>query len=160
ERYVNVSTFVRALESISLSPTSLPTSTPTRSLVAPPSNTVIARTTEPLEVLASEGSFATRLSRSSLATRLLDRPENLYHERDISKALDPSTDPLDAIPSDASLATRLGKNSLATHLLDRSEHDNHDHDTSKALDIPPSMVLETSPRDVHVEPLPRGRLPQ
>ena len=160
ERYVNVSTFLRALETISLSPTSLSTSTPTRSLVAPPSNTVIARTTEPLEVLESEGSFATRLGKTSLATRLLDRPENLYHERDISKALDPSTEPLDAIPSDASLATRLGKNPLATRLLDRSEHDNHDHDTSKALDIPPSMVLETSPRDVHVEPLPRGRLPQ
>src|SRR6266705_1837103 len=51
ERYVNVSTFLRTLETISLSPTSLSTSTPTRSLVAPPSNTVIARTTEPLEVL-------------------------------------------------------------------------------------------------------------
>ena len=160
ERYANLSTFLRALETISLSPTSLSTSTPTRALVAPPNNSVIARTTEPLEVLESEGSFATRLGKTSLATRLLDRPENLYHERDISKALDPSTDPLDAIPSDASLATRLGKNPLATRLLDRSEHDNHDHDTSKALDIPPSMVLETSPRDVHVEPLPRGRLPQ
>ena len=206
ERYANLSTFLRALETISLSPTSLSTSTPTRALVAPPNNSVIARTTEPLEVLESEGSFATRLGKTSLATRLLDRPEDLYHERDISKALDPSTEPLDAIPSDASLATRLGKNPLATRLLDhpedlyherdiskaldpstdpldaipsdaslatrlgknplatrlleRSEHDNHDHDTSKALDIPPSMVLETSPRDVHVEPLPRGRLPQ
>jgi len=160
ERYANLSTFLRALETISLSPTSLSTSTPTRALVAPPNNSVIARTTEPLEVLESEGSFATRLGKNPLATRLLDHPEDLYHERDISKALDPSTDPLDAIPSDASLATRLGKNPLATRLLDRSEHDNHDHDTSKALDIPPSMVLETSPRDVHVEPLPRGRLPQ
>src|SRR5260370_17151390 len=204
--YANLSTFLRALETISLSPTSLSTSTPTRALVAPPNNSVIARTTDPLEVLESEGSFATRLGKTSLATRLLDRPENLYHERDISKALDPSTEPLDAIPSDASLATRLGKNPLATRLLDHPEnlyherdiskaldpstkpldiipthaslatrlsknplatplldhpeHLHHDHDTSKALDIPPSMVLETSPRDVHVEPLPRGRLPQ
>src|SRR6266849_5781158 len=206
ERYANVSTFLRTLETISLSPTSLPTSAPTRALIAPPSNTVITRTTEPLEVSESEGSFAARMSKTSLATRLLDRPEDLYHEHDINKALDTSTEPLDtipsdaslatrmgknplatrlldrpedlyhehdinkaldtstepldAIPSDASLATRMGKNPLATRLLDRSEHDNHDHDTSKALDIPPSMVPETLPRDVHVEPLPRGRLPQ
>ena len=160
ERYANVSTFLRTLETISLSPTSLPTSAPTRALIAPPSNTVITRTTEPLEVSESEGSFAARMSKTSLATRLLDRPEDLYHERDINKALDTSTEPLDAIPNDASLATRMGKNPLATRLLDRSEHDNHDHDTSKALDIPPSMVPETLPRDVHVEPLPRGRLPQ
>ncbi|HEY4035180.1 MAG TPA: serine/threonine-protein kinase, partial [Ktedonobacteraceae bacterium] len=127
ERYTNVSTFLKALETISLSSTSLSTSTSIRALIAPPSNTLVARG----DTLASDASLvATNLSKNSLATRLLDHSEQINHKHHSNH----STEPLDVIPTDTSLATRLNKNPLATRLFDHPEQVNHKHHSNQSTE--------------------------
>jgi serine/threonine protein kinase len=96
------------------------------------------QSTEPLDLLPSNSSLATRLSKNSLTTRLID-----HHKH----GSDQSTEPLDLLPSNSSLATRLSKNSLATHLLDHSEHVHHKRDSSQSTepldDLPSNSSLAT-----------------
>jgi serine/threonine protein kinase len=145
DRYANVSTFLRDLETISLSPASLSTSVSSRTLIAPTSNTLTTRGTEALDIRETDPVLVTRLSKAPLATRLLDRSEHLNHGHNTSKNRDASTEPLDVRETDPALVTRLSKAPLATRLLDRSEHLNHDHSTSKTRDAAtePLDTIET-----------------
>jgi serine/threonine protein kinase len=140
ERYDNVATFLEALETISLSPASVSTKT----LIAPANSTLIGRGTKSLEVLENQSSPVTRLSKSSVSTRLLDRPKHVNYKT--GKALVASTEPLNAIDidteplntidididTDPALVTHISRNPLATRLLDCTEHSNHK--TSKTLE--------------------------
>ena len=190
ERYANVSAFLRALETASLSSTSPSTSTTVRRLIAPASKTLDARGTEPLDPIASGAPLvATHLSKNPLATRVLDHAEPVHPKHNSSQ----STEPLDLLPSNSSLATHLSKNplttrlldhhkhvhpkhsssqstepldllpsnsSLATHRVDHPEHIHHKRHSSQTLDTVPSMTMDTPPNQTQVEPLPIGRLPQ
>jgi serine/threonine protein kinase len=145
DRYANVSTFLRDLETISLSPASLSASVSSRTLIAPASNTLAARGTEALDIRETDPVLVTRLSKAPLATSLLDRPEHINHGHSTSKTRDAATEPLDVRETDPALVTRLSKAPLATRLLDRSEHINHDHNTSKTHDAAtePLDTIET-----------------
>ena len=121
ERYDNVASFLEAIETISLSPASVSTKT----LIAPTNSTLIGRGTKSLEVLENQGSLVTRLSKTSVSTRLLDRPKHVNYKT--GKTLVASTEPLNAIDidTDPTLLTHIGTKPLAARLPDRAEHRKH-----------------------------------
>ncbi len=147
ERYDNIATFLEALETIPLSPASVSTKT----LIAPANSTLIGRGTKSLEVLENQGSLVTRLSKASVSTRLLDRPEHVNYKT--GKTLVASTEPLNAIDidTDPTLVTHIGKRPLSTRLLDRVEHSNRKNGKTlepateplNAIDINTSPAIST-----------------
>src|SRR6266571_1074204 len=87
ERYANISIFIRALEALSLLPTSVSASPPIAVLA---SETPVRSIREPLETLASLTPLSMRLSEASPTTRLLERErsEHANNEHNTNKTLD------------------------------------------------------------------------
>jgi len=151
ERYANISIFIRALEALSLLPTSVSASPP---IVALASETPARSVREPLETLAAVAPLAMRLSEASPTARLLERSEHVNNEHNTSKTLDtPPTKTLHR-PSTKTLrrssARTLHKPSAkilgrpSTKTLDTPPSEITATSSTKTLDAPPSEVTAAS----------------
>ncbi len=151
ERYANISIFIRALEALSLLPTSVSASPP---IVALASETPARSVREPLETLAAVAPLAMHLSEASPTARLLERSEHMNNEHNTSKTLDtPPTKTLHR-PSTKTLrrssAKTLHKPSAkilgrpSTKTLDTPPSEATATSSTKTLDTPPSEATATS----------------
>jgi serine/threonine protein kinase len=190
ERYANISIFIRALEALSLLPTSVATNSPIAALA---SDISMKSMREPVETLANIAPVVARLLERSEhvnnehntnktldtppsktfhrpSSRASHRPSSRASHRPSSKTSDtPSSKVMDTPPSKAlDLSSSKAMDTPPSKILDTPSSKVMDTPPSKALDLSSSRIMDTSSSkalvtltdDTHAESLSKGGLPQ